>query len=334
MGSVANVVSFLVLPSPSLVIRPPCNSQSPLGEGDFSVAFSCLKMNLKKTSAIVRNQGGGELAACISQIGVEVKHFVKHLGIRLGNVVEHEGSDGWGFTQGQVFARALQEAFHRAKIVPRLRLSFDERVFMLCSWIFPVVSWVAQVFNAPEVVVRQLKLIYHLILGTKSWSLTLPILAKPHSEGGQALLGPEIFLMHQAAAPYVSMLREPHKFPVKAVDEGGGLFEFRTPPPPPPSPPRDPPKFSNLSFFKLRFWGKVLLFFFFSCGPHCGRPKTYRTTSGRPRGAARNANVRPRSQRLSKSIPANGYKTHAARAIVRQWHGSSHEQLTQGKTTT
>ena len=48
------------------------------------------------------------------------------------------------------------------------------------------------------------------------------------------------------------------------------------------------------------------------------RPKTYGTTSGRPRGAARNANVRPRSQRLTQSIPANGYRMRATRAIVRQ----------------
>ena len=36
--------------------------------------------------------------------------------------------------------------------------------------------------------------------------------------------------------------------------EGGGPFEFPTPPPPPPS--RPPPKFSNLSFSNLRFWGE------------------------------------------------------------------------------
>ena len=34
--------------------------------------FSDLKMNLKRTSAIVRNLGGHEWAACISQMGVEV----------------------------------------------------------------------------------------------------------------------------------------------------------------------------------------------------------------------------------------------------------------------
>ena len=37
--------------------------------------------------------------------------------------------------------------------------------------------------------------------------------------------------------------------------KGGGLFEFQTPPTPP-----DPPKFSNLSFCNLRFWGKGFFF--------------------------------------------------------------------------
>ena len=35
--------------------------------------------------------------------------------------------------------------------------------------------------------------------------------------------------------------------------KGGGLFESRTRPPP------DPPKFLNLSFSNLRFWGNVLV---------------------------------------------------------------------------
>ena len=37
---------------------------------------------------------------------------------------------------------------------------------MLRSWILPLVSWVAQVFYAPEAVVCHLKLVYHLTLGT------------------------------------------------------------------------------------------------------------------------------------------------------------------------
>ena len=124
--------------------------------------FSGLKMNLKKTAAIVRNRGGHEWAACISRMGVEVKHFVKYLGIRLGNTVEHDNADGWGLTQDEAFTLALQEVFWRAKVVSTLHLSLDERVFTLCSRILPVVSLVAQVFDTLEVVVRQLKLVYQL----------------------------------------------------------------------------------------------------------------------------------------------------------------------------
>ena len=77
-----------------------------------------------------------------------------------------------------------QEAFWRAKIVSTFRLSLDERVFMLRSCILPVLLWVAQVFYAREAVVHEMKLVYHLILGTNNWELMLPILSKPHSEGG------------------------------------------------------------------------------------------------------------------------------------------------------
>ena len=97
-------------------------------------------------------------------MGVEVKHFVKCLGIRQRNIVEHEGADDWGFTQDHAFALALQEAFRRTKMVSALWLFLDERVFMLRSWILPVVSWVPQVFYAPEAVACQLKVAYHLTL--------------------------------------------------------------------------------------------------------------------------------------------------------------------------
>ena len=40
----------------------------------------------KKTAAIVRNCGGMEWARCFWDIGVDVKNFVKYLGVCLGNV--------------------------------------------------------------------------------------------------------------------------------------------------------------------------------------------------------------------------------------------------------
>ena len=65
---------------------------------------------------------------------------------------------------------------------------------------------------------RQLKLVYHVTMGTNSWGITLPILSRPRTQGGLALPEPELLLMHQAAAPFVSLLGEPHKFPDKAVE--------------------------------------------------------------------------------------------------------------------
>ena len=89
---------------------------------------------------------------------------------------------------------------------------------MLTSWILPVVAWVSKVYYAPVSVIRQLKLVYHVTMGTNSWGITLPILSRPRAQGGLALPEPELFLMHQAAAPFVSLLGEPHKFPDKAVE--------------------------------------------------------------------------------------------------------------------
>ena len=48
--------------------------------------FSGLKVNLNKTAAIVRNCGRMEWARCFRDIGVDVKNFVKYLGVRLGNI--------------------------------------------------------------------------------------------------------------------------------------------------------------------------------------------------------------------------------------------------------
>ena len=89
---------------------------------------------------------------------------------------------------------------------------------MLTSWILPVVAWVFKAYYAPVSVIRQLKLVYHVTMGTHSWGITLPILSRPRTQGGLALQEPELFLMHQTAAPFVSLLGEPHKYPDKAVE--------------------------------------------------------------------------------------------------------------------
>ena len=71
--------------------------------------FSGLKVNLNKTAAIVRNCGGMEWAKCFRDIGVDVKNFVKYLGVCLGNIRHHQHDQGWGLTIEQAFAPALQE---------------------------------------------------------------------------------------------------------------------------------------------------------------------------------------------------------------------------------
>ena len=180
--------------------------------------FSGLKVNLNKTAAIVRNCGGMEWARCFRDIGVDVKNFVKYLGVRLGNIRHQQDDQGWGLTIEQAFAPALQEAFRRARVVSTLQLSMNERAFMLTSWILPVVAWVSKAYYAPVSVIRQLKLVYHVTMGTNSWGITLPILSRPRAQGGRTLPERELFLMHQAAAPFVSLLGEPHKFPDTAVE--------------------------------------------------------------------------------------------------------------------
>ena len=175
--------------------------------------FLGLKINLNKTAAIVRNCGGQEWAKCFGDIGVEVKNFVKYLGVHLGNIRQHQDDQGWGLRIEQAFALALQEAFRRARVVSTLHLSMDERAFMLTSWILPVVAWVAKAYYALVPVIRQLNSVYHVIMGTNSWGIALPILSCPRLQGGLALPEPELFLMHQAAAPIVSLLREPQQVP-------------------------------------------------------------------------------------------------------------------------
>ena len=159
-----------------------------------------------------------EWARCFRDIGVDVKNFVKYLGVRLGNIRHQQDDQGWGLTIEQAFAPALQEAFRRARVVSTLQLSMDERALMLTSWILPVVAWVSKAYYAPISVIRQMKLVYHVTMGTNIWGITLPILSRPRTQGGLAVPEPELFLMHEAAAPFVSLLGEPHKYPDKAVE--------------------------------------------------------------------------------------------------------------------
>ena len=144
-----------------------------------------LKVNLNKTAAIVRNSWGQAWAKCFGEIGVDVKNFVKYLGVRLGNIRHHQDDQGWGLTVEQAFTPALQEAFLRARVVSTLRLSIAERAFMLTSWILPVVAWVSKAYYAPASAIRQPKLVYHVTMASKSWGIRLPIVSQ---QGGGDLL--------------------------------------------------------------------------------------------------------------------------------------------------
>ena len=73
--------------------------------------FSGLKIKLNKTAAIVRNCGGQEWAKCFGEIGVEVKNFVKYLGVRLGNIRQHQDDQGWGLTIEQPLHQHSKKLF-------------------------------------------------------------------------------------------------------------------------------------------------------------------------------------------------------------------------------
>ena len=92
-------------------------------------------------------------------------------------------------------------------------------VSMRRSWVLPVVSWVEKVYNVPEAIICQLKSVYHVIPGTTCCELNQPILLRPRLERGRALPSSEVFLMHQAVSPFVSMVREPHILQSKPVQE-------------------------------------------------------------------------------------------------------------------
>ena len=63
-----------------------------------------------------------------------------------------------------------------------------------------------------------MKLVYHVTTGTNSWGITLPILSRPRLRRGLAPPELELFLMHQVAAPFGMLLREPHKYPNTSVE--------------------------------------------------------------------------------------------------------------------
>ena len=93
--------------------------------------FSRLKVNLNKTAAIVRNCGGPAWAKCFGDIRVDVKNFVKYLGVGLGNIGYHQDDQGWGLTIEQAFAPALQEETGNPKSPVRDMMESDQQEWLL-----------------------------------------------------------------------------------------------------------------------------------------------------------------------------------------------------------
>ena len=78
--------------------------------------------------------------------GIEVRHFMKYLGIRPGNVItQQQREEGFmGLTIDQAFSLAIQESFRRAHIASTLSLTLIQRALLLKIWILPVMAWTAK----------------------------------------------------------------------------------------------------------------------------------------------------------------------------------------------
>ena len=70
--------------------------------------------------------------------GTEVRHFIKYLGIRLGNVItQQQREEGFmGLAIDQAFSLAIQESFRRGCIASTLSMTLVERALLLKIWIF------------------------------------------------------------------------------------------------------------------------------------------------------------------------------------------------------
>ena len=86
--------------------------------------FSGLKINCKKTAAIVCNQRASPWVDAYRRVGIEVRHWVRYLGIRLGNLPStcQRTYTECGITLDQVYAPALHECLRRVRIVSSLPL--------------------------------------------------------------------------------------------------------------------------------------------------------------------------------------------------------------------
>ena len=128
--------------------------------------FSGLCINLKKFAGIVSNIQPEAWWSAMRGEGIEVRHFIKFLGIRLGNVItQQQREEGFmGLTIDQAFSLAIQESFRGARIASTLPLTLVERAMLLKIWILPVMAWTAKAYYPPHSVTRELALVYKLAL--------------------------------------------------------------------------------------------------------------------------------------------------------------------------
>ena len=102
-----------------------------LGAGDVSrlstvlrvvrefAEFSGLRINLRKAAGIISNEQLKAWWSAMRGKGINVQHFIKYLGVRLGNIItQQQREDGlMGLTIEEVFSLAIQESFRRARMV-------------------------------------------------------------------------------------------------------------------------------------------------------------------------------------------------------------------------
>ena len=141
---------------------------------------------------------------------------LRYLGLLLGNILPHCNDEPWGLTPEEAFVATLHESFRGAGVVSTLNTSVDEKAFMLIFWILPLVTSVAKVYFAPDPVTSEFEQECHMTVGTKLGCYTAHPLKAPSQRG--LLPGPKLFSMHRAATPFLSLLKEQHKFPQEPVD--------------------------------------------------------------------------------------------------------------------
>ena len=102
--------------------------------------FSRLKLNFSRCGLVVKGslqkrdrEHLEATQACEPLIGILIRHSIKYLGVRIGNI-----------TSDEAYAFPLAEAQRRASIVAGLHLSPRERIVLLKTWVLPTVLLTAR----------------------------------------------------------------------------------------------------------------------------------------------------------------------------------------------